>query len=338
MESPRALLPKSGTERLSQLQASMALRYCGFWMIALLLFMGTGSAAQRNAKSSRPTATGQRLYHQGLEAARKHDLATAIRKFRWALEYLPKSPEVHYSLGSAYLQHGDINPAAVEFRKAIALKPDFTEAYFKMAVALESRNDIDGAITFYNYAIHQRPQWAAAHDALGLLLAQRGDLAGARSEFETAIKIKPDLADAHLHLGTILWRQHHYSQALGELQKAVALNPSSVEARYYLEIAERQQEHTTGTSGQSQGATLNKPEANPLIATNATNQGEKDFLDGNLDAAIQEFQSAIQESPDYARAHYGLAWTLRAEGNLTEARAQFSKARQLDPSLQEPTD
>jgi protein O-GlcNAc transferase len=205
-------------------------------------------------------------------------------------------------------------------------------------VALERRNDTDGAITFYRYAIHQRPQWAAAHDALGFLLAQRGDLAGAQSEFETAIKIKPDLAGPHFHLGTTLWRQHRHSQALGELQKAVALNPSSVEARYYLEVAERQQDDTTGTSGQSQEATLNKTKANPPAATNATNQGEKDFLDGDLDAAIQEFQAAIQESPDYARAHYGLAWALRAEGNLTEARAQFSKALQLDPRLQEPTD
>jgi Flp pilus assembly protein TadD len=316
----------------------MASKHCALWMMALLLFMGTGSAAQRNAKSSRATATGQRLYHQGLEAARKHDLATAIRKFRWALEYLPKSPEVHYSLGSAYLEHGDINPAVVEFRKAIALKPGFTEAYFNMAVALERRNDTDGAITFYKYAIHQRPQWAAAHDALGLLLAQRGDLAGAQSEFETAIKIKPDLADAHFHLGTTLWRQHHYSQALGELQKAVSLNPASAEARNYLELGERQQEQATGANEQSQGAGLDKARANRLAATNATNQGEKDFLNGNLDAAMREFQAAIQESPDYARAHYGLAWALRAEGNLTEARAEFSKAHQLDPHLQAPTD
>jgi tetratricopeptide (TPR) repeat protein len=316
----------------------MASKHCAFWMMALLLFMGAGSAAQRNGKSSRATATGQRLYHQGLEAARKHDLATAIRKFRWALEYLPKSPEVHYSLGSAYLEHADVNSAAVEFRKAIALKPDFTEAYFNMAVALERRNDTDGAITFYKYAIHQRPQWTAAHDALGLLLAQRGDLAGAQSEFETAIKIKPGLADAHFHLGTTLWRQHRYSQALGELQKAVSLNPSSAEAHYYLELAERQQGQTTRASGQSQEAGLNKARSNRLAASNATNLGEKDFLNGSLDAAIQEFQSAIQISPDFARAHYGLAWAQRAQDNLTEAEAEFSKAHQLDPRLQEPTD
>jgi Flp pilus assembly protein TadD len=316
----------------------MVSKRCAFWMLALLLFMGTVSAAKRNAKSSRATATGQRLYHQGLEAARKHDLATAIRKFRWALEYLPKSPEVHYSLGSAYLEHGDINPAAVEFRKAIALKPDFTEAYFNMAVALEHRNDNVGAITFYKYALHQRPQWAAPHDALGLLLAQRGDLAGAQSEFETAIKIKPALAETHFHLGTTLWRQHYYSQALGELQKAVSLNPSSAEARYYLELAERQQEHPTRTNGQSQGSAPNKTKSNRLAAANATNQGEKDLLNGNPDAAMQEFQSAIHDSMDYARAHYGLAWALRAERNLTEARAEFSKAHQLDPRLQEPTD
>jgi tetratricopeptide (TPR) repeat protein len=323
---------------LNRLWMSMASKLSAFWIVALLLFMGTGSAAQRSAESSRAISKGQRLYHQGLEAARKHDLATAIRDFRRALEYLPKSPDVHYSLGAAYLETGDINRAAVELRKAIALKPDFAEAYFKMAMALNRRNDLNGAITFYKFAIHVRPDWAAVHDALGFLLAHSGDLPGAQSEFETAIRIKPDLADAHFQLGTILWLQHQYPQALVELQKAVSLNPSSAEAHYYLGLAERQQGQSPKAIEQSQAAALNKAKVNRPAATIATNRGEKDLLNGNLDVAIQEFHSAIQNSPDFARAHYGLAWALRAKDNLTEARAEFSKAHQLDPRLQEPAD
>ncbi len=313
---------------MNSLRMSKTSRYSAFWSLALLLAMGMVGAAQSSTASSETVSQGQRLYHQGLEAARKHDLATAIRKFRMALEYLPKSPAVHDSLGSAYLQSGDINRAAVEFRKAIALKPDFAEAYFNMAVALERRNDLNGAITFYKYAIHLRPQWAGAHDALGVLLARQGDLSAAQSEFEAAIKIQPDLASAHFHLGSTLWLQHQHSQALAELQKAVSLNPSSAEAHYYLEIAESQQ-------GQS---ALNKAGGNSVAANIASSRGENDFLNGNLDAAIQEFRSAIQTSPDFVRAHYGLAWALRARGNLTEARGEFAKAHQLDPSLQTPAD
>jgi tetratricopeptide (TPR) repeat protein len=313
-------------------------KQCVLCAAVLMVFMGTGSTARISAAPSNETSKGQRLYHQGLEAARKHDLATAIRKFRWALEYLPKSPAVHYSLGSVYLERGDINPAAVEFRKAIALKPDFAEAYFKMAVALKRRNDINGAITFYRYAIHVRPQWAAAHDALGPLLAQSGDLSGARSEFETAINIEPDLADAHFHLGTTLWRMGRHHQALAELQKAVSLNPSSAEAHYCLGLAGRQQGQTGRAVEPHQGARPRKAGANGQAAIIATSRGERNFLDGNLDAAIQEFRSAIQQSPALARAHYGLAWALRARGNLMEARAEFSTAHQLDRRLQAPTD
>lgn len=297
-----------------------------FWSLALLLAIGTGGAVRSNTASSRTISKGQSLYHQGLEAARNHDLATAIRKFRMTLEYLPKSPAVHYSLGSAYLQQGDINRAAVEFRKAIALKPEYAEAYFNMAVALERRNDLNGAITFYRYAVQLRPQWAHAHDALGFLLARHGELPAAQSELEAAIKIKPDLASAHLHLGTVLWLQHQHTQALVELRKAASLNPSSAEAHYYLEIAERQQEQPA----------LNKARGKSAAANLASNRGEEDLLDGNLDAAIREFRSAIQVSPDLARAHYGLAWALRARGNLPEARGEFAKAHQLDPRLQAP--
>ena len=317
---------------------NLASKQWALFAATLLVLVGTGSGARMSAASSGATSKGHNLYQQGLEASRNHDLATAIRKFRWALEYLPKSPDVHYSLGSAYLEHGDINPAAVEFRKAIALKPDFAEAYFKMAVALKRRDDVNGAITFYRYAVKIRPQWAAAHDALGVLLAQHGDLSGAQSELETAITIEPDRADAHFHLGSTMWRLGRHRQALVEMQKAVSLDSSNAEANYYRGLAERQQGQAAGAVEPPQTAVPRKAGTNGQAATTANNRGEKDLLNGNLDAAIQEFRSAIQKSPDFARAHYGLAWALRAQGNLTEARAEFSRAHQLDPGLQEPVE
>lgn len=248
---------------------SMALKRYVAFLAAWFLYAGFAVPTRGITASSGGVESGQRLYQQGLEAVQNKNFPAAILDFRRALQYLPKSADVHNSLGSAYLGTGDVNRAAIEFRKAIALRPDFAEAYFNMAVALGRRDDLIGAETFYRYAVSLRPQWG----------------------------------EAHFHLGTTLWLEQKYPEAITELQKAADLD--------------------TGFADKS-------------AATIATIHGEQDAQSGNLDAAIQEFRTAIQKSPELARAHYGLAKALRARGDLQQAGAEFNKAHELDPSIEVP--
>ena len=191
-------------------------------------------------------------YQRGLQAIQKGELPTAVREFRLAVKYAPKSGPAHNSLGWAFLETGEVDRAAIEFRKAIALEPQFTEAYFNMARALERRNDLDGATQFYQYAIRQRPDWTDAHVALGKVLGLRGNVQGARNEFEAAatlatntgarqlqegnvdgaieqfraaMKLAPDYAPAHYQLGMALREKGDLAQAATEFEKAHQLDP-----------------------------------------------------------------------------------------------------------------
>jgi Flp pilus assembly protein TadD len=205
-------------------------------LFVAILLAGPGGWS---AEAQHGAGTGQAHYQQGLEAFSKRDWTTAIRQLRWTLEYLPKSPAVHNSLGSAYLQSGDADHAVIEFRKAIALKPDFAEAYYNMARALERRDDEGGAVQFDQWAVRAGLPKAEAHDARGFILLRQGDLPGAESEFEAAIKDEPSLASAHFHLGTAFWLQQMYPEAVAELKKALTLDPSNAKARYDLGLASR---------------------------------------------------------------------------------------------------
>lgn len=203
-----------------------------------------------SAKAPGEVGAGQTHYKQGLEAFRRRDWPEAIRQLRWALEYLPKSPAVHNSLGLAYLGSGNADHAVIEFRRAIALKPGFAEAYYNMARALERRDDEDGAIQFYQWAVKTGLPKAEAHDARGFLLVHHGDLTGAESEFEAAIKDEPSLSSAYFHLGTTLWLQQKYPESVAELKKSIALDPSNSKARYDLDLASR---HLNQTNEHSSG-------------------------------------------------------------------------------------
>jgi Tfp pilus assembly protein PilF len=77
--------------------------------------------------------------------------------------------------------------------------------------------------------------------------------------------------------------------------------------------------------------------ANALqAATFSTNSGRRLLDAGDLDGAISQFQSAIEQSASYAPAHYYLAMAFKAKGKMEEANGEFERASQLDPRLKQP--
>ena len=65
----------------------------------------------------------------------------------------------------------------------------------------------------------------------------------------------------------------------------------------------------------------------------AANTGIARLKEGNLDAAIERFQAAIQLDPTSAQAYYNLAQALQRKGQQDAARNAYQKARELDPRL-----
>ena len=72
-------------------------------------------------------------------------------------------------------------------------------------------------------------------------------------------------------------------------------------------------------------------------ATFQTNSGRRFLNAGDLDGAISQFRSAINQSATYAPAHYYLATALKAQGKMEEANTEFRKSSELDPRLQPPS-
>ncbi len=54
---------------------------------------------------------------------------------------------------------------------------------------------------------------------------------------------------------------------------------------------------------------------------------------GQLEQAIQEFETAIHLDPNLAKAHYNLGATYERTGKPEEARRQYQEALRLDPDF-----
>lgn len=146
------------------------------------------SDAQKNPP---PVTSPDIHYRRGVEAASRRDFPTALREFRLAVRYAPRSAPAHNSLGWAYLQVGKVDKAIPELRQAITLSPKFAQAHRNLGEALQRQDDLDGAIKSYQEALLLQPNWADVHELLGVVLGHRGNLLGARHEFETAVELNP---------------------------------------------------------------------------------------------------------------------------------------------------
>jgi tetratricopeptide (TPR) repeat protein len=63
------------------------------------------------------------------------------------------------------------------------------------------------------------------------------------------------------------------------------------------------------------------------------NLGVISFMEGNLDAAIQNYQHAIRTNPDYAEAYFNLGAAYYKQRLLKQAEDAFVKAIKLQPDF-----
>jgi tetratricopeptide (TPR) repeat protein len=183
----------------------------------------------------------------------------AVRTAKQLLQKEPRSTELHYLLGQAYLKDGKAELALMEFktvneigqfggyapeldfRSTIAdlfrqfgqpeeaLKeylllmkrvPNDANYVFNAGSLFEDRGNPDRALEFYRKAISLNPKHAKAHLKLGLILYRGKHTVEAKSEFEAAIEGGNEALQAYYYLGRILKENHDYVAALVAFEKA----------------------------------------------------------------------------------------------------------------------
>jgi protein O-GlcNAc transferase len=195
---------------------------------------------------------------------------------------------------------------------------------------LKLKDKLAEALVEFQKAAELDPSQPDIHYTLGVTLWQKGDFAEAEKELRAATEAKPDYAEAYYTLGTVLRQEGKPDEAAAALRKAIAIDPGLVGAHTTLAAILRQTGDTTAASAESQRAQELFKQSNSLqAATFNTNSGNRLLQAGDLDAAIEQFRSAINLVPSYAPAHQHLAEALQRKGEKTEAAEEFRKAAEL---------
>lgn len=240
------------------------------------------------------------LRRGGLLALQLAEYRLAVDHFARAVAQVPGDAGLHYNLGLAYKEIGDLAKAADSFSRAATLDPTDAAAAANLGSTRLTLGDAAAAEAAFRLSLARQPGNVAVLVNLGLAQLEGGRDAEAEATFRQALSLKPTYRDARLNLGSVLRRQQRLTEAVRTFSDILAESPEDALALSNL------------------GATL--------------------MADGRHDEAADAFLRLTAATPGDAAAHYALGNALYDLGQLQESAAAFRQALHLRPAFGEAWD
>ena len=134
--------------------------------------------------------------------------------------------EVHFNLGTLYLEQNRPDVAVSEFTAYTLRRPTDASAWLKLGFAQLKTGNTAQARTSFSTVLSLKGDEAEAYNGFGLASIQMGNPRDAAKFFAAALQARPDFAPALLNLGTVNQQYLHDSRAaLENYQAYLALNP-----------------------------------------------------------------------------------------------------------------
>jgi len=173
------------------------------------------------------------------------------------------------------------------------------------------------------------PASARAHYNYGAVLQQLGRFDEAEKEYQAALRIDPSYMKVHVNMASLLMSKSKLDEAKKYYDRAIQLDPSSGEVRSgYAYLLER-----LGRPDEARAEYENAIRFTPKKSAARLFYTYGAFLDkrGELDAAIAQYQRALEVDPNLADAHSELATAFFTKGDSQKAEAHYLEAARLDP-------
>lgn len=183
-------------------------------------------------------------------------------------------------------------------------------------------------VQMLNAAEDRRNEAVRAYNE-GAKAYQAKDMATAKERFLAATAGDPSIAEPFLVLADIYLVEGAHREAADAAEKYLALKPGDQKGQML--AYEAYQKLGDQAKVDELRAALGKTDAAPQLAIQTFNEGAIANQEGDLDKAIEKFQSALGLDPDLAEAHAALAAIYYNQERYDEALAGVEKALALNP-------
>jgi protein O-GlcNAc transferase len=315
-------LDASSTE--AKYQLALALQRTGHDRDAVPMLRQVVEAEPKNTEAG--AALGFSLLHSG-------NAKDAIPFLERALQQNPDDPIAHQNLAAAYLQMNEVDEAIQVLSSGLKASPENFALHYNLGLAYKLKDDNAAAIPELEAAARLQPSAYEPHYTLGILYMQDGRYDDAARELSLAMKLHPDNADGWATLGSLYRKMNRLPEAADALREAIHQAPDQPDPHLTLAAVLTQQGQSAEAAAErKKGAELERVVMNRQRATVSTNSGNSLLQKGQVTDAIERYQEALSDDPNYAEAHRGLANALERQGKKAEATAERQKADELEKS------
>jgi len=246
----------------------------------------------------------------------------AVELCEKSLQANPGSVELHLLLGGLYLEKKDKPGAEKQFQSAIKLDPSNAESYLYIAVIYMESKRYDEALKSLQAILKISPENILASYYTAKVYMDMKSYGEAEKWLKKTIALKPSFESAWLDLGGLYELENKNTQAIETYRNYSAMHPSRLDiklrlAKAYLRIQDfgeasaiLEEVHRQDSSNREVRFTLGLSHF---------------FKNENIDRAIQEFSSLLDEDPKDERARYFLASSYEEKKVYDQAMEEFQK-------------
>ena len=238
-------------------------------------------------------------------------------------------PPAEMSRLVALLGQGRYDQAARSAAALLKRAPKAAVVANMLASAEDGLGRRDAALAAFRLAVRIDPSYAEAHANLGRCLLDMGRVDDAVGPLRRAVMLTPANLPALVALGRALTRLGDADIALRFIDRALSIAPKNPGAWLAKGAAETRRRNPAGAVAAFLAAEAAEgdlaPEPRAMLAQAQARLGQED-------AAMANFDRALQILPDLPLAVAGKAGLLQALGRFDEAAIWFRRAMQLEPA------
>ncbi len=162
----------------------------------------------------------------------------------------------------------------------------------------------------------------------GSELLKKGNFPAAKAAFEKVLKINGRCFEAHNNIGLVYYRSGDMTQAASAYEKAIDINPTFLPSLCNLGVVRYKLKQFAEAEALYKMALRLTKGKDPKLHYSLGNvlRDQKRY-----DEALDEFKKAVEEDPDFAFAHNGLAGTYYCLDDLENAEKEGRLAIKLKP-------
>ncbi|MGO9111129.1 MAG: tetratricopeptide repeat protein, partial [Thermoguttaceae bacterium] len=289
----------------------------------------------------------------------KREYDKAIADCNQALALNPKLAEAYSNRGQAWNNKGKYDKAIADCNQALALNPKLANAYINRGVAWCEKGEREKAIDDWENALAIAPDNYNALNNFGVFLWQKaqeqddnaakaeadGNLDAAKAYHQKSVVLKndakahwnrgiaihPTATDIHSNLGYAYSEANDLDSAERHLREAVRIKPLSPRPRNNLgRVLLRRCQQCEAEAREAEA----KGKADPAEAARAKHFNDEAKV--KLDAAIEQFEKAVELDPWLLEARLNLGEVYLSQHDLDKAEAQYRAVVRLpSPSIKD---